>query len=77
MSMKTIEGSDVKIAHSPTGVMVNNANVIQPDIKASNGVIHVIDSVILPPAAAEVVAVVGSAEAEKVDENANNHSPRL
>jgi hypothetical protein len=35
--------------------MVNNAKVIKPDIKASNGVIHVIDSVILPPAATKVV----------------------
>jgi uncharacterized surface protein with fasciclin (FAS1) repeats len=29
--------------------MVNDASVIQPDIPASNGVIHVIDRVILPP----------------------------
>jgi PGF-CTERM protein len=63
MSVKTVEGSDVKIAISPAGVMVNNAKVIQPDIKASNGVIHAIDSVILPPAAAKVVAAVGSAAA--------------
>jgi uncharacterized surface protein with fasciclin (FAS1) repeats len=32
-------------------VKVNDANVIQPDIEASNGVIHVIDTVLLPPAA--------------------------
>lgn len=32
------------------GVRVNNAHVIQPDIQASNGVIHVIDTVLLPPA---------------------------
>ena len=31
-----------------TGVKVNNANVIQPDIFASNGVIHAIDAVLLP-----------------------------
>jgi PGF-CTERM protein len=70
MSVKTVEGSDVKIAISPAGVMVNNAKVIQPDIMASNGVIHVIDSVILPSAAAKVVAVVGSAAgaAGKVEE---------
>jgi len=72
MSVKTVEGSDVKIAISPAGVMVNNAKVIQPDIMASNGVIHVIDSVILPPAAAKVVAAVGSAAgaAGKVEETA-------
>jgi uncharacterized surface protein with fasciclin (FAS1) repeats len=33
------------------GVRVNDAHVIQPDIEASNGVIHVIDTVLLPPAA--------------------------
>lgn len=32
------------------GVRVNDAHVIQPDIAASNGVIHVIDTVLLPPA---------------------------
>jgi uncharacterized surface protein with fasciclin (FAS1) repeats len=30
-------------------VMVNDANVVQTDILASNGVIHVIDAVLLPP----------------------------
>lgn len=32
------------------GVRVNDAHVIQPDIEASNGVIHVVDTVLLPPA---------------------------
>ena len=31
------------------GVMLNNANVVKTDITASNGVIHVIDTVLLPP----------------------------
>jgi uncharacterized surface protein with fasciclin (FAS1) repeats len=35
------------------GVRVNDAHVIQPDIEASNGVIHVIDTVLLPPASAK------------------------
>jgi uncharacterized surface protein with fasciclin (FAS1) repeats len=30
------------------GVMINNAHVVIPDVKASNGVIHVIDTVLLP-----------------------------
>lgn len=34
------------------GVRVNDAHVIQPDIEASNGVIHVIDTVLIPPAKA-------------------------
>jgi uncharacterized surface protein with fasciclin (FAS1) repeats len=35
------------------GVRVNDAHVIQPDIEASNGVIHVIDTVLIPPAKAK------------------------
>lgn len=47
---KTVEGSMVKITVGKAGVKVNDANVVKTDIGASNGVIHVIDSVILPPA---------------------------
>jgi uncharacterized surface protein with fasciclin (FAS1) repeats len=46
-SAKTVEGQDVKIS-TMGGVKVNNANVTMTDIVASNGVIHVIDTVILP-----------------------------
>ncbi|MBW4450516.1 MAG: fasciclin domain-containing protein [Spirirestis rafaelensis WJT71-NPBG6] len=44
----TVEGSDVKIDAS-NGVKVNDATVVQPDIETENGVIHVIDTVLLPP----------------------------
>lgn len=44
----TAQGSNVKITTSGGGVKVDNANVVATDIAASNGVIHVIDSVILP-----------------------------
>jgi uncharacterized surface protein with fasciclin (FAS1) repeats len=44
---KTVQGQMIKIDTS-AGVKVNGANVIKTDIVASNGVIHVIDSVILP-----------------------------
>jgi uncharacterized surface protein with fasciclin (FAS1) repeats len=44
---KTVEGQSVKIDAS-AGVKVDGANVIKADVAASNGVIHVIDSVILP-----------------------------
>lgn len=47
---KTVEGSKVKISVKDGKVMINDAKVIKADIKASNGVIHVIDTVILPPA---------------------------
>lgn len=44
MEVSTLEGSV-----APVGLTVGGANVIKTDIKCSNGVIHVIDSVILPP----------------------------
>jgi uncharacterized surface protein with fasciclin (FAS1) repeats len=48
--VKTVEGGGVNVkVDSATGVTVNDAKVVQPDIQASNGVIHVIDKVILPP----------------------------
>lgn len=48
-SATTAQGSDVAITVNGTSVMVNDANVTATDIEASNGVIHVIDAVILPP----------------------------
>ncbi|QCS50020.1 fasciclin domain-containing protein [Picosynechococcus sp. PCC 11901] len=48
-AVTTVEGSDVVISLDD-GVKVNNANVVMADIEASNGVVHVIDSVIVPPA---------------------------
>lgn len=44
----TVEGQTVKLA-TEGGVTVNGANVVTADVEASNGVIHVIDAVILPP----------------------------
>jgi uncharacterized surface protein with fasciclin (FAS1) repeats len=47
-SAKTLEGGSFRIVAGDGGVMVNNAHVTKTDIVASNGVIHVIDSVLLP-----------------------------
>ena len=47
-SAKTVEGSSVTITATDAGVKVDAANVIMTDIAASNGVVHVIDSVLLP-----------------------------
>ena len=44
---RTVEGQMVKI-DAASGVKINGANVVKADVEASNGVIHVIDSVILP-----------------------------
>ena len=48
MMAATVNGAEVTIG-TMGGVMVNDANVVTADIEASNGVIHVIDAVILPP----------------------------
>jgi uncharacterized surface protein with fasciclin (FAS1) repeats len=49
-SATTVQGQAVTISTSADGVMVNNAMVVATDVAASNGVIHVIDTVILPSA---------------------------
>jgi uncharacterized surface protein with fasciclin (FAS1) repeats len=45
--VKTVQGSELTVSTS-MGVMVDNAKVIKTDITADNGVIHVIDTVIMP-----------------------------
>ncbi len=45
---KTVSGSDLTITTDNGRVMVDKANVVKTDITASNGVIHVIDSVVMP-----------------------------
>ncbi len=49
-SAKTVNGQEVKITAVGDKVMINNARVVKADIPASNGVIHVIDTVIMPDA---------------------------
>lgn len=45
--VKTVQGSDLTVS-TTGGVKVDNANVVKTDIVADNGVIHVIDSVVIP-----------------------------
>ena len=47
MMVKTVQGGEAKV-NATSGVMIDSAKVVKADIEASNGVIHVIDSVILP-----------------------------
>lgn len=49
-SAKTVAGPTVKIAVKDGKVMINTATVAKADVAASNGVIHVIDTVLMPPA---------------------------
>lgn len=47
--VKTVEGSEISVKVTNGTVSVDSAKVIKTDIEATNGVIHVIDAVILPP----------------------------
>jgi uncharacterized surface protein with fasciclin (FAS1) repeats len=49
MKVKTVEGSELTFSIKNGDVYVNDAKVVTPDIGTSNGVIHVIDSVLIPP----------------------------
>jgi len=46
---KTVQGKSINIVAKDGKVMINGANVVRTDIVCGNGVIHVIDAVILPP----------------------------
>jgi uncharacterized surface protein with fasciclin (FAS1) repeats len=50
MSLETVSGQNVAISVGDEGIMVDNAKVVSPDILASNGVIHGIDTVMMPSA---------------------------
>lgn len=46
---KTVEGNEISVSLGNNVAMINDAKVVAADVSASNGVVHVIDKVILPP----------------------------
>lgn len=48
VKMVTLEGSTLNIKSSDYGITINDANMITSDIQASNGTIHIIDTVLMP-----------------------------
>lgn len=56
LTAETVQGSKVTISINYGKVKVDNANVVAADVKASNGMVHVIDAVILPPAIKEALS---------------------
>jgi len=51
-SAKTVNGAEITIKPSGKTLMINSAKVVKADIKTSNGIIHVIDTVLIPEAKA-------------------------
>ena len=49
-SADTVNGAPINITVADGNVMINDATVTTPDVAASNGIIHIIDAVLLPPA---------------------------
>jgi uncharacterized surface protein with fasciclin (FAS1) repeats len=47
-TLTTLEGSDLQVSVQGDTVSVNGAEVVQPDLRAGNGVVHVIDDVLQP-----------------------------
>ncbi len=45
----TVEGSDITVKIKGKTVMINNAKVLKADVRTSNGIVHAIDTVIMPP----------------------------
>jgi uncharacterized surface protein with fasciclin (FAS1) repeats len=48
--VKTVQGTDIELSKAGDFVTVENAVVTQADVAATNGVIHVVDTVLIPPA---------------------------
>lgn len=48
-SAQTLQGETVAISINRSGILINQARVLNPNVKAPNGIIHVIDAVLLPP----------------------------
>ena len=47
-SLKTLQGGSIAVKQDSKGAMVNDSRIIKTDIECSNGIIHVIDTVLLP-----------------------------
>ncbi len=65
LTADTAQGAPITFTIDGDSVKVNDANVVTADIETSNGVIHVIDAIIMPPAAEEAAAEATEAPAEE------------
>ncbi len=74
----TLLGKSVQIGFSPDGLKINDATVVGKNVEASNGVVHIVDSVLLPPktmSTSEALAALESAVSRGVPAfNSGNHA---
>lgn len=56
MQVATVEGSNAEVTLQDGAAMIEGAKVVMADVKASNGIVHVIDAVILPPSMSTTTA---------------------
>ncbi len=56
----TINGKEINVGITPGGVFINDAQVTAADLGAANGVVHVVDGVLIPPTVSVVDVIVGS-----------------
>ena len=66
----TLMGQDVTVSISDAGIMINEAMVIIADLEAENGVVHVIDALLVPPAPTTVVDIIVNSQIHTVLEAA-------
>ncbi len=74
--LKSVQGQDLKVTKSGSTVMINNAKVSTADVLQSNGVAHVIDTVLMPEADSTTVGGVAMMRAKNIVENVVN-APNL
>jgi uncharacterized surface protein with fasciclin (FAS1) repeats len=66
MSIATVQGEEAALSFKNGRIVINNgARVVIPDVKASNGVVHAINRVIVPPSVAKEASVAGIAAGSK------------
>lgn len=58
--VKTVAGTDITVDGSGASLMANNATIVQADVKATNGTVHVVDKVLMPGAAPMAAATTGA-----------------
>jgi hypothetical protein len=63
-TVRTLEGESIQVRAVGGSVKLNDATVTRPDVRASNGIIHVVDGLLLPPSLALPAALPNQGQAD-------------